>query len=129
MEPLFARSAHSCLWFIKYINLNKKVLKALLLENSSCDVREAFSRLLKTALNVTIKNEELYLMEQCSYLKFVEGEFSTVTEFKSAAIRFCQNFSGEMRDPRVRENWRRYEEYFDTLIDSKKSADTGQSIK
>ena len=27
-------------------------------------------------------------------------------------MRFCQYFFGEMLDTKVRENWRRYEEYF-----------------
>ena len=125
LEPLFARSAHSCLWFIKYLTLNKAVLNALLLENPSCDVRESFSRLLKTALNVTVKNEELYLMEQCTYLRFDSAspeQPAVATDFKSATIRFCQYFCGEMLDTRVRENWRRYEEYFDILTDFTQSS-------
>jgi len=52
LEPLFARSARSCLWLIKYLQENKKVLNALLLENPSYEVRESFARLLKTALNM-----------------------------------------------------------------------------
>jgi hypothetical protein len=120
LEPLFARSADSCLWFIKYMHLNKKVLNALLLENPSYEVRESFSRLLKTALNVTVKNEEPYLLEECTYLTFTDVAkpyYYTNTEFKSAAIRFCQYFCGEMLDTKVRENWRRFEEYFDILTD------------
>jgi len=92
LEPFFARSAHSCLWFIKYMHLNKKVLNSLLLENPSYEVRESFGRLLKTALNVTVKNEEPYLLEECSYLKFTEAskpDYTIATEAKSAAIRFC----------------------------------------
>ena len=125
LEPLFARNAHSCLWFIKYMHENKKVLNALLLENPSYEVRESFGRLLKTALNVTIKNEELYLLEESSYLEFTHASkplFLTVTKYKSAAIRFCQYFFGEMLDTRVRENWRRYEEYFDILTDFTQSS-------
>ena len=64
LEPLFARSAHSCLWFIKYMHHNEKELNALLLENPSYEVRESFAKLLKTALSVTVKNEEPYLLEE-----------------------------------------------------------------
>ena len=125
LEPLFARSAHSCLWFIKYMHQNKKVLNALLLENPSYEVRESFSRLLKTALSVTIKNEEPYILEESSYLEFSDSTkplFLTVSEYKSAAIRFCQYFFGEMLDFKVRNNWRRYEEYFDLLSDFTQSS-------
>jgi len=73
LEPLFARSARSCLWLIKYLHENKKVLNALLLENPSYEVRESFARLLKTALNIVVKNEELYLLEESCYLDFTEA--------------------------------------------------------
>ena len=125
LEPLFARSAHSCLWFIKYMHQNKKVMNALLLENQSYEVRESFGRLLKTALNVTVKNEEPYILEETSYLEFTEASkplFTTVTQYKSAAIRFCLYFFGEMLDTKVRDNWRRYEEYFDILTDFTQSS-------
>ena len=72
LEPLFARSARSCLWLIKYLHENKKVLNALLLENPSYEVRESFARLLKTALNITVKNEEPYLLEESGFLDFQE---------------------------------------------------------
>lgn len=43
---------------------NEKELNALLLENPSYEVRESFAKLLKTALSVTVKNEEPYLLEE-----------------------------------------------------------------
>ena len=36
---------------------------------------------------------------------------------QSSVIRFMEYFFGEMFDGKVRENWRRYEEYFDVLKD------------
>ena len=125
LEPLFAHSAPSCLWFIKYMSENKKVLNALLLEHASYEVRESFSRLLKTALNLTIKNEESYLFEEINYIDFTEASkpnFVTTTQYKSAAIRFCLYYFGEMLDVKVRENWLRYEEYFDILSDFTQSS-------
>ena len=73
LEPLFARSAHSCLWLIKYLLENKKTLNSLLLESPSYEVRESFARLLKTALSITVKNEEPYLLEESAYLEFTEA--------------------------------------------------------
>lgn len=53
---------------------NKKELNALLLENPSYEVRESFAKLLKTALSVTVKNEETYLLEESQFLKFTEAD-------------------------------------------------------
>ena len=74
---------------------------------------------------MTVKNEEPYLLEESTYLEFKEASmpvFLTASEFKSAAIRFCQYFFGEMLDFKVRDNWRRYEEYFDILSDFTQSS-------
>ena len=101
LEPLFARSAHSCLWLIKYLHENKKTLNALLLENPSYEVRESFARLLKTALSITVKNEEPYLLEESIYLEFSEASkplFASKSELKSSALRLFKYFFGEMLD-------------------------------
>jgi hypothetical protein len=62
LEPLFARNASACLWFIKYMNEKRTTFESLLL-HSNFGVREQFSLLLKTAINVTAKNEESYFLE------------------------------------------------------------------
>ena len=40
LEPLFARNAPACLWFIKYMHDNKFILEKLLLEDPNFGVRE-----------------------------------------------------------------------------------------
>lgn len=65
------------------------------------------------------------MLEDCNYLEFSDASkplFLTITQYKSAALRFCQYFFGEMFDTRVRENWQRYEEYFDILTDFTQSS-------
>ena len=126
LEPLFARNAPACLWFIKYMHEQKSTLEKLLLEDNNYGVREQFSLLLKTAINVTAKNEESYFFEQDSYLDFSNEEnapnYPEVKVYKSSVIRFMESFFGDLLDTKVRENWRRYDEYFECLRDFMKSS-------
>ena len=125
LEPLFARNASACLWFIKYMNEKRTTLESLLL-HSNFGVREQFSLLLKTAINVTAKNEESYFLEQDSYLDFSNPDmapnFPEVKIYKSSVVRFMHYFFCELLDTKVRENWRRLDEYFDVLRDFTKSS-------
>ena len=95
-------------------------MEVLLLENKHFEVRESFGNLLKTAINVTAKNEQSYFNEEISYLQFSVGsapDFPTVRSSQSAVVRFMQYFFGELLEEKVRKNWRRYEEYFEVLKD------------
>jgi len=72
LDSLFERNALACVWLVKSLSDNKEVLSQLLLEHNNFEVREAFSKLLKTVINVTAKNEEAYFNEKISFTKVVE---------------------------------------------------------
>ncbi len=116
---LFERNANACVWLVKYLTENRETLCQLLLEHNNFEVREAFSRMLKTALCVTSKNEETYFFETVTFKVPSEDEksFIEVNTSQSSVIRFMDYYFGEMFDVKVRENWRKYEEYFDVLKD------------
>ena len=107
------------------MNENRTILEKLLLENPNFGVREQFSLLLRTAMNVTAKNEESYFFEQDSYLDFSNPDlapnYPEVRVYKSSVIRFMYYFFAELLDTKVRENWRRLDEYFECLRDFTKS--------
>jgi hypothetical protein len=118
LDALYARNAHACVWLVKCMTDSKEVLSQLLLEHTNFEVRETFAQLLKTAINVTTSNEESYLSETVSCIKKdVEGDQSVEQVPSAAIIRFMKIFFGELFDGKVRENWRRYEEYFAVLKD------------
>lgn len=50
----------------------KEILAQLLLEHPNSEVREAFSTLLKTVINVTAKNEEVYFSERILVSRIVQ---------------------------------------------------------
>ena len=57
LNSLYEHNAVACVWLIKYMLEEKETLESLLLENTHYEVREAFGKLLKTAINITAKNE------------------------------------------------------------------------
>jgi hypothetical protein len=92
-----------------------------LLEHPNAEVREAFSNLLKTGISVTAKNEEAYFSEKTEIQRVVVDGDGVKVEAdvvsNAAVIRFMEYFFGELLDSKVRENWRRYDEYFSVLKD------------
>jgi hypothetical protein len=49
--------------------------------------------------------------------KVDNAEFPEVKIYRSSVVRFMQYFFGDLLDTKVRENWRRYDEYFECLRD------------
>jgi hypothetical protein len=41
----------ACVWFVKYLTESKEIIKEILLENKSEDVRSCFSRLLDVVIS------------------------------------------------------------------------------
>lgn len=121
LDALYERNATACVWLVKCMTDSKDILNQLLLEHPNFEVREAFAKLLKTAINVTASNEEPYFFGTTPcFVAIEEGSIMTELEEQvptAAVVRFMRYFFGEMFDGKVRENWRRYDEYFAVLKD------------
>lgn len=127
LDPLLARSAQACLWLLKYFTHQKGIIAELLLENPKFEVRESFLNLLKTAVDVTAKNEETYFFEKNTYLEFTGNNLSSenlraITVDKAAVIRFMKFFFGELFEGKLRKNLSQIEEYFILLKDFAQSS-------
>lgn len=70
---------------------------------------------------MTAKNEEAYFSEKTEIQRVVVDGDGVKVEAdvvsNAAVIRFMEYFFGEILDSKVRENWRRYDEYFSVLKD------------
>ena len=122
---MFEMHADGCLWLLKYLTFNKKMIVEHLLKNKSEEERENFRALLITAICLVAKHEEkeIYDKEWNDCLKtdiIVEyNEERDVFYAKqvpiSALIRFMKVFFEEMLED-ARENWKTYEDYFQVLF-------------
>lgn len=61
MDQIYQRHDVACVWLVKYLSENKRILEELLIETTYFEVRESFAKLLTTALGVVAKNEERYM--------------------------------------------------------------------
>mmetsp|Transcript_45857 Transcript_45857/g.33609 ORF Transcript_45857/g.33609 Transcript_45857/m.33609 type:complete len:152 (+) Transcript_45857:29-484(+) len=116
MDSLYGRHTVACVWFIKYMTENIKVLEELLLNSSYFEVREAFAKLLMTTMSSTAKNEESYFNEDEEIIEVENLNSYPEKKYisKAAIVRFMDQYFNNMLDT-VRVHWRRYEEYFHVL--------------
>ena len=134
LEDPLSRHPEACVWLLKYLvssDSTKLLLQEILLTMDKGQVRESFSKLLKTAIRWTAMNEQAYFFETIEYVHFEREEYldeekktesrvKKVTKFarQSAVARFIEYFfAPEMMGKEVRTQWRQYEEYFDVLSD------------
>ena len=61
MDNLYQKHDGACVWLIKYLTENRRIMEELLIETTYFEVRESFAKLLITAIGGTAKNEERYM--------------------------------------------------------------------
>mmetsp|Transcript_13360 Transcript_13360/g.25089 ORF Transcript_13360/g.25089 Transcript_13360/m.25089 type:complete len:2359 (+) Transcript_13360:2657-9733(+) len=120
MAPMFQKHASASLWAIRYFSESTNVLKDLLLENKSAEVRTAASEFILSVFVAAYEAESEWLFEYEEVLSTSalfsspEGRARLYSVPKAATHRFIKMLCSEMLTE-ARVCWRRFNEYFSLL--------------
>jgi len=123
LSSMFDMQADGCMWFLKYLTYNKRMIIEHLLKNKSDEERENFRALLINAIGLACKNEEKeffkgdtneYNMEVIAEYDQDKEKFYAKQVPKSVVIRFMQVFFEEILDD-TRVHYQQFEDYFSVL--------------